>query len=83
MLERRESARPFVFVVYEPLYGCRRRHRRQAVDVLRRAAEAGAIEQMPRTRAIPVRRLDRRKIVHPCVFRSHRAVPGNRAAIGP
>ena len=75
MLERRESASPFVFVVHQPLYGCGRHHRGQMVDVLRRAAESGAIEQMPRTCAIPVRRLDRRKIVHPIVFRSHRAVP--------
>src|SRR4029077_6213639 len=65
----------FVFVVHQPLYGCGRHHRGQIVDVLRRAAESGAIEQMPRTCAIPVRRLDRRKIVHPIVFRSHRAVP--------
>ena len=75
MLERRESASPFVFVVHQPLYGCGRHHRGQMVDDLRRAAESGAIEQMPRTCAIPVRRLDRRKIVHPIVFRSHRAVP--------
>ena len=59
----------------QPLYGCGRHHRGQMVDVLRRAAESGAIEQMPRTCAIPLRRLDRRKIAHPIVFRSHRAVP--------
>jgi hypothetical protein len=78
MLEGGEIAILDLLVVYDPPYGFDRRQCGQTVDVLGRTAESGSIEQMLGAYAIPIRRLDRIKIVHPIVFRSHRHAPGIR-----
>ena len=75
MLERRKIAILDLLVVYDSPHGFDRRQCGQTVDVFGRTAESGSIEQMLRACAIPIRRLDRIKIVHPIVLRSHRHAP--------
>ena len=68
IIERRKVVRD-VLVVDQPAHGGFGRHRRELGDFLRRAAEAGAFEQVGGALRVPVRRGNRRKVAGP-VLRS-------------
>ena len=65
MLERREMAVVGGPIVHEPAHRSVRRHAGEALDLLRRPAEAGSLEEMGSAVIAPVVRPDRRQVFRP------------------
>ena len=65
MIERRQLAGVGAFEADQARHGLRGRHFRERVDFVRRAAEAGAFQQMRREVVVPVRGGNGRQIILP------------------